>query len=497
MLVSEIQSLHGAYIRLTEKFKALWTFHQFLKGVHKNFLGDAPTYDIDFNALYEELRTLSTRISAEAGSGLIRDDLDRIDTELALVSRQLRLSDKAVSPSLVRRFFQKLRTEDEKIVYNLLRFYFLQPELDEDLADKIDFLITLAATHPGGEGIVPRPRTDVLRIFEAVVSHCTWPATGTDEVNALVAAMDELAEDVSKAKSFEALTSEKLVENIRTIKRRLGYALANPQVLASVAIGNVRTKEVFRRRLEEERERIREAGERIASLEQEFARTGRKDLPDEFRRFRDNHDEFQRLTEESNLRSTHVLAVMKSITDVLSKFDLGEIELEEIDDALEIPDAPPEVEVEIGADQPEGLRNSVQKILAAVEMSDGGFKEIANLGLEPWEVRCAKSAIALGGRPASERDELLLEGAALRTKAEEEAARWTQNKRMGSPLGTLRIEAEETLGLAGTIDHRFAALIRDAADGSMPEEMGSLVRSRFRLLRAYSTLWLLHDAEKR
>jgi hypothetical protein len=68
---------------------------------------------------------------------------------------------------------------------------------------------------------------------------------------------------------------------------------------------------------------------------------------------------------------------------------------------------------------------------------------------------------------------------------------------MGSPLGPLRLEAEETLGLAGATDHRFAAFIRDAADGSMPEEMGSLVRSRFRLLRAYSTLWLLHDAEKR
>lgn len=493
MLVSEVQSLHGAYLRLTEKFKALWTFHQFLKGVHKNFLGDAPTYDIDFNALYEELRKISAQISSGSGSIPVRDDLDRIDTELALVSRKLRLSDRAVSPSLVRRFFQKLRMEDEKIVYNLLRFYFSQPELDEDLADKIDFLATLAATHPGGEGIVPRSRGEVVKIFEAVVSHCSWPATGIDEVNALVAAMDELAEDVSHAKSFEALTSEKLVENIRTIKRRLGYALANPQVLSSVAICNVKTKEVFRKRLEEERARIREAGDRIASLEQEFARTGRKDLPDEFRRFRDNHDQFQRLTEESNLRSGHVLAVMRSISDVLGKFDLGEIALEEIDDALEIPDGP----AGDSGEQPDSLKHAVQKILAAVEMSDGGFKEIANLGLEPWEVRCAKAAIAHGGRPVSERDELLLEGAALRGKAEEESARWIQNKRMGSPLGPLRLDAEETLALAGSTDHRFAAFIRDAAEGSMPEEMGSLVRSRFRLLRASSSLWLLHDAEKR
>ncbi len=491
MLVSELQTLHGAYIRLTEKFKALWTFHQFLKGVHKNFLADAPTYEVDFNSLYEQLRKVSGDIST--GSTSVRDDIDRVETELALVSRKLRLGDKAVSPSLVRRFFQKLRTEDEKIVYNLLRFYFSQPEIDEDLADKIDFLATLAATHPGGEGVLPRPRVEVVRIFEAVVSQCSWPATGNDEVNALVAAIDELAENVSRARNFEALTSEKLVENIRTVKRRLGHALANPQVLASVAICNVRTKEVFRRRLQEERNRIREAGDRIASLEQEFARTGRKDLPDEFRRFRDNHDEFQRLHDESNLRSEHVLAVMRSITDVLGKFDLGEIDLAEIDDALEIPDAGPDE----AAEHPDGLRHAIQKILAAVEMSDGGFKEIANLGLEPWELRSAKAAIGQSGRPPSDRDALLLEGAALRGKAEEEAARWTQNKRMGNPLGSLRSDAEETLALAGATDHKFADMIRDAGDGSMPEEMGSLVRSRFRLLRAYSTLWLLHDAERR
>jgi hypothetical protein len=493
MLVSEVQSLHAGYIRLTERFKALWTFHQFLKGVHKNFLGDAPTYDVDFNAVYEQLRRISSQISSGVVANQVRDNMDRIETDLALVSRKLRLSDKAVSPSLVRRFFQKLRTEDDKIVYNLLRFYFSQPELDEDLADKIDFLATLAATHPGGEGIVPRSRSEAIKIFDAVVSHCSWPATGNDEVNALVAAMDELAEDVSRARSFEALTSEKLVENIRTIKRRLGFALANSHVLASVAICNVKTKEVFRKRLEEERTRIRDAGERIASLEQEFARTGRKDLPDEFRKFRDNHDEFQRLTEESNLRSGHVLAVMHSISEVLGKFDLGEIALEEIDDALEVPDASPEDDVE----QPDGLKHAIQKILAAVEMSDGGFKEIANLGLEPWELRSAKATIAHGGRPASERDELLLEGAALRSKSEEEAARWVQNKRMGTPVGPLRSDVEETLALAGATDHRFAALIRDASDDSLPEEMTSLVRSRFRLLRAYSSLWLLHDAEKR
>ena len=35
MSVEKLQLLHEDYIRLTERFKALWTFHQFLRGIAK------------------------------------------------------------------------------------------------------------------------------------------------------------------------------------------------------------------------------------------------------------------------------------------------------------------------------------------------------------------------------------------------------------------------------------------------------------------------------
>ena len=37
MSVEKLQLLHDDYIRLTERFKALWTFHQFLRGICKTF----------------------------------------------------------------------------------------------------------------------------------------------------------------------------------------------------------------------------------------------------------------------------------------------------------------------------------------------------------------------------------------------------------------------------------------------------------------------------
>ena len=491
METAEIQGLNGDYIRLTEKFKALWTFHQFLLGIHQAFLADAPPFQVNFDAIYERLRGVSANVASGTDSETIRVQLDLADTELALAGRNLRLSDRALSPSFIRRFFNKLRTSDEKIVFNLLRFYFSQPELDEDVADKIDYLATLAAGVPGTEGPEPRGLAESAKLFEKVVAQCPWPQTGSDEVNALVAAINEIAGEVSEAKSFEQLAEGKHIERVRQIKHRLGFSLANSQVLASVGVCNVKTKAAFRRLFAEERSRLEEAGARIENLEREVSRSGGRELPDEFRRFRSSKQEFAKREEEANLRTGDILALKNSIADVLEKFDLGQMDIEEIDEALEIADDAPSE----GA-SPQQISESLQMVLAAVEMGEGSYRQIAHLGLEPWEIRAAKRAIAAGGTAESSRDALFLEAAALRIRADEESSRWTQTKKMGTPLPGLAREVKETLSLAAETDRRFSGLIREAGDDSLPEEIAALVRSRFRLLKAYSTLWLLHDEDR-
>jgi hypothetical protein len=298
--------------------------------------------------------------------------------------------------------------------------------------------------------------------------------------------------DVARARSFEDLVRERRVENLRTIKRRLGFALANPRVLASIGIANVRTRSVFRRFFEEERRRIQEAAERIANLEREASHAG--PLPPEFGHFRDFRREFDRLEEEANVRAGDLLAMKRRVTDLLKKFDLRQIDTEEIDDALEIDDDAPAAPAEEAATT--FLRQAIDKLLAAVEMGDGSLKEIAHLGLESWEVRSAKRAIAADGRPLSDRDALLLEGAALRLRAEEISARWARARKMGRAMPPLLAEASETLALAADADRRFAGLIDEAGEESVPEEVKALVRSRFRLLHAYSELWLLRDSEE-
>ena len=56
MSIVDLKDLHQAYTRLSEKFKTLWTFHQFLQGIHKTFFQDTPPYKIDFQTVYNEIK---------------------------------------------------------------------------------------------------------------------------------------------------------------------------------------------------------------------------------------------------------------------------------------------------------------------------------------------------------------------------------------------------------------------------------------------------------
>ena len=107
MSVERIQLLHEDYIRLTERFKALWTFHQFLRGVQKTFFSAEPGYSLDFGKIYDDVRGVASAIdttSPEKVAPRLRELADRLDA----FSRTLRDADRHISPSYVRRFFEKV-----------------------------------------------------------------------------------------------------------------------------------------------------------------------------------------------------------------------------------------------------------------------------------------------------------------------------------------------------------------------------------------------------
>ena len=112
MSVERIQLLHEDYIRLTERFKALWTFHQFLRGVQKTFFASEPSYALDFGRLYDDVRAVAGTIdttSPEKVAPRLRELSERLDA----FARKLREADRHISPSYVRRFFEKASSRSE------------------------------------------------------------------------------------------------------------------------------------------------------------------------------------------------------------------------------------------------------------------------------------------------------------------------------------------------------------------------------------------------
>jgi hypothetical protein len=492
MSVEKIQLLHEDYIRLTERFKAVWTFHQFIRGVYKTFFSTEPGYEIDFTSLYDEVRGIAAQINAgapESVEPLLRSSHGKLDE----VTRALREVDRKISPSFVRRFFEKVRPQDEKIAFYLLRFFFSQPEVDEDVVDKVDFLATVAATgRSDPDASASKPRTQIQKTFESLATASVWPRIDNALAPAIVRAFDELANDVASAREFEELMTERLLENVRTMKRRVAAGIAHPEILTAVAWCNLTSRSVFQRLYEKEERRLDEATGRITDLERELTRGGEDTgPPEEFRRFRDSRIRFDREAMDRNLRTQHVVELKQAIGEVLRKFDISGLEAEDIDEALElVEESDPD-----GGDE-EFWQACLQRILAAVELYDDGVGALktdvtglAHLRLEAWELAAARRAVA-NGEPASEADRVLLRAAALRVKAEAESDSLRQARTSATP--EMLRSARATLARAPQVDTTLLQLVEQV--GNTSQEVRFWTRSRFRLLRATSGLWLRLDA---
>ena len=109
MSVERIQLLHEDYIRLTERFKALWTFHQFLRGVYKTFFSTDPGYTLDFNALYDEVRAIAAQINT--GSPETVEPLRPSPRQLEILSGTFYHFDVYARPSLASSELEQFEAE--------------------------------------------------------------------------------------------------------------------------------------------------------------------------------------------------------------------------------------------------------------------------------------------------------------------------------------------------------------------------------------------------
>jgi hypothetical protein len=480
------QHLERDYIRLTERFKALSTFSQFLKGIHRAFLPAPAEHVPDLGPLYGELKALSGRLedqSPDSAREMMRD----VEAKLEAAAGELREADMALSPSLTRRYFEKVRPGDDRIPFYLLRFYLTQTDTDEDLLDKVDYLVTAAAAGSGDPGTpAVRSRAEIRALFERILEGCEAAPIDVEVAPELARAFDELAAQIAGTTGFADLAGEGLIESLRTMKRRLARGMAHPEILTAVAACNLTARAVFQRLYEKEERALRASSDRIDELER---RAGplEEGVESAVRRFRDSQSALETQAAEGSVRWRQLLELHEAASEALTVLDGARADSpEELEETLAPEERP------LAGDEDPFWGPCLRRIQEAADPAQAySAAGLPYTNLEPWEIEAALRSVA--GMALSKSEDVVLRATALRVKAESEVDAARSREGSEVPPDLLR-EARTTLSHVTEIDHVFSELAgTQGFSGVMSEDVRQWMRTRLRLLHAASALWLELD----
>ncbi len=118
--------LNLRYTGLSDRFRSLWTFYQFLGGVYKHQSRGPLPYDYDFQALYRDVQGLVPKVGVGTNpDARTIQEFEKLERELGRIHHELSKLEREFSPSMLRKFFDHLKNQDEKILYALVKFYIL------------------------------------------------------------------------------------------------------------------------------------------------------------------------------------------------------------------------------------------------------------------------------------------------------------------------------------------------------------------------------------
>ena len=516
MSVTEVGLMHGRYVRVSDRFKAIWTYHQFASGAYKNFL-DAPLpYNVDFQKIYEKIKGIAAMLTpaqlTEATAALGAAEL-----ALERTTQTLLRADDEIGPSLVRRFFEKLKRQDENIIQFLIKFYLYADAVEGDRRDKLDFLFTRIGEDLANERGEYWSR-DSLEFRERVIALVSVLRLGEapqEEVVRLIRAVRSIRDEIQDATAFEELTERNLLRNARLFKHRIGDLYFHPDILLAVVELNVATKNKFLKLYHQDEERILEDSAKLmehgTDIERSFGETN-PELAGELARFREFKERFDESRAASNLKHDTLTQLKLSMSNILAQLDRGLAGGEPVETTADLPQAffSEEEQIErivtrFGHDHV--LQPFLLRLAAAIDASDftldpaalADAPAVRDLRLEPWEVDAWYKLFQQrhSDDAAGEEEDLwiaFVRAAALRLKVDEEATILAAT--IGAGLAAdaeVMGKAKQSLDTAKELDEQFADFLHDAAWLTNPKIMHQLYRSRFRLLRSFSGLWLIYD----
>ncbi|MBV9492831.1 MAG: hypothetical protein JOZ54_01190 [Acidobacteria bacterium] len=516
MSVAEIGALHARYVRMSDRFKSLWTYHQFASGVFKNFLGLSLPYAVDFQKIFERIKaiggTLNAAQAAEAQSALSVSELG-----LDRISRQVLDADAQIPPSMLRRFLEKVKKQDETIIHSLIKLYLYADAVESDCRDKLDFLFTRI----GEDFVAERGEywsRDSLEFREkiiALVSILRVAEPPQEEVVRIIRAIRSMRDEVQRVEHFEELTDRGLLRNARTFKHRIGDLYFHPDVLLAIVELNVSTKNRFLKLYQSEEQRLLLDADKLMehgqAIERNFGDTN-PELIDEIARFRAAKERFDELRAQSNVKHDVITNLKASMTNIMAQLDRGLGAEEEA--TADLPETffdeterQEEIVTRFGRD--DVLLKFLTRIATALAPFDADVTgeqivdspSVKELRLEPWEADAWRYLFARTPPPDAEDHEelwmLFLRAAALRVKVDEEATIIATAMAAGvRPEPEIMASAKLSLDCAKELDEHFNDFLHEAVYDSGARFVHQLYRSRFRLLRGFSGLWLIYDRRR-
>jgi hypothetical protein len=508
--VQELSVLHRRYADLSHRFRAGWTFHQFLHSLGKSLLQRGEdSHSAAFQDLYTELKEISQNLNA-AESERIRSRLDSIDRRLTELMAALDEEDTKLTPDLMRQFFRRIKTYDDKILTQLVKFYiYIQRggPWPPDRLDKADFLLARLSEHEDdrtGEMTL----SDTPRLNE--IDHGLWTMLGAETPEREVVDMyrrqiDANRAEVSRMDTIDRLNEAGLVRTFRDLKHDLGALYFQPDLLISIQDTNLAFKSRIEKIYRQEERRIVAEYQRVFELEREVPID--RELDVELSEFRQEIERFERKLQSQEFKLEDIAQIRQRVRELLPRLTVAEstnaeMRLQQVplSTGEHLLNAAAEASVAPLSQHEELIGEPYRRLVDALrDMSPDQAPErvvlnpeIFPLRLEPREVMAYRRLF--GSKPCDrELEQFLLEAAALRLWVNEEVHEVTGILDETSITGDspIYVRARETTRLADAYLWRFSHVLSQASLRADVSEIRQLEVLRMRLMREYSGLWLL------
>lgn len=500
----EVNPLHRSYMELSTRYRAAWTYHRFIQGLRKFFGNqELADYPADFQALYGSLKDVSRKLN-DPDSQTQTEALAEIKVDLDRLLEILDGEDRKIEPSLLRLFFQRVKSPDERILLDLVRFYQeIQTDhtWDKDRIDKIDFLLTRL-----GELIVGSERTGdkkrLSRVLEGVVA--AQPAVEEVDPRRLANRQKMLQtarSEIRQVRDFEDLTERGLLNHYREIKHGLGRAMMDRTILPLVVDTNLVVGTRIRELSEAEEKRLLADYERVSELE-ESGRIGRQ-LAGAVTALHQQVEEFQKRVQSGDIRIGDLASLRASVQHILVTLESGEAEASDLPLAAEgDADGRGALGPALGSiltigDERQLIGPELRQLLDGLHQARSGGEsaatapELMHFRLEPREA-LAYSRLCDGDECDERMERFLLAAAALRRRINREVVE-LQDVR-GQTGADEFAGSDYTQGILRLSDwylRQFAHFRENHLLAQEPVRASNLERLRMRLMRDHAGLWLM------